>query len=108
MPYEELRNAAFEDQLHRAYYKCKNVMQSLSFHPLDSNLSTDERNTLIHLKSKPFIFLPADKGGEFCIIEQFRYSQLAVQHISDISSYTRISHLTTNTIEKRIIHVGRK
>ena len=90
------------------YSRCKRVIQGVDFAPPNHNLTPDEMAILTILKSKPFLYLPSDKGGEFCVIESTTYSQLGYEHLSDRSSYTRISHLTPKTLESRINSTWKK
>ena len=101
-PGEELRDHALEEKLRRIYYKTKAVIKHENFKPMLHNLTENERQALRNLKEKDFIFLPSDKGGEFCVISQSEYRNLALSHLSDDSTYLHISHMTACTIEKKI------
>ena len=53
----------------------------------NSNLQPTERKTLAQLKNKNFRYLPSDKGGEFCVIENERYVDIGRQHLNDNEIY---------------------
>jgi hypothetical protein len=93
---------AVEDKLKRIYYKIKKVIGD--YHPTqyDRNLTDKENKTLNSLRDKPFIFLPSDKGGEFCVIEENIYTTLGMEHLSDTNTYRKIEHMMPATIEKKI------
>jgi hypothetical protein len=60
---------------------------------------------LKNLRRKDNIYLPSDKGGEFCVIEKDRYTQLALAHLQDTTTYKPIPHIVPSTIEKRVNNV---
>jgi hypothetical protein len=91
-----------EAKLQLAYAKIQKTITSHKWKKEDCNLSEQERETLRDLRRKPFIFLPSDKGGEFCVVEESQYNQLALQHLSDPSSYKPVKHMAATTIEKKI------
>ena len=102
MPDDHLRNNDLEDKLRRIYYKTKKIIQNVPYVQKFSNLSSTEKETLNFLKTKPLIYLPSDKGSEFCILSETDYLAAGFQHLSDNSLYSKIAHITPKTIEKRV------
>ena len=39
------------------------------------------------LKEKNYVYLPSDKGTEFCVIQQDTYTQVALDHFNDANTY---------------------
>lgn len=66
------------------------------------NLSRKEMTTLKTLKRKDLVYLPSDKGTEFCTISTTEYDRAAFEHLGDESSYQPISHMASSTIEDKI------
>ena len=52
------------------------------------------------LKRKNLIFLPSDKGGEFCVIQTEDYNGAAMRHLEKQATYTKVPGMTARTIEK--------
>jgi predicted phosphoadenosine phosphosulfate sulfurtransferase len=52
------------------------------------------------LKEKPYVFLPSDKGGEFCVIEKEKYDELAMTHLNNTNTYEAVNNLSVQRIEK--------
>ncbi|MCP6769823.1 hypothetical protein NL529_33755, partial [Klebsiella pneumoniae] len=63
---------------------------------------------IMNLKKKPFVYLPSDKGGEFCVIEKARYTEAAVIHLQDTVIYRKIPPMKAETIEKKVNTTWRK
>ena len=97
-----VRDNEIEDKLKRLYFQVKDILLKEPCRPKFSNLTDEERNTLDRLKQKELTYLPSDKGGEFCVIKTTDYNTAGVVHLSDVSTYRKISHLTPATVEKRI------
>ncbi|MEL7308719.1 MAG: reverse transcriptase domain-containing protein, partial [Pseudomonadota bacterium] len=74
----------------------------------NSNLLPTERKTLAQLKNKNFRYLPSDKGGEFCVIENERYVDIGKEHLNDSEIYSRIATISTKTIELRVNKVWKE
>jgi hypothetical protein len=70
-----------------------------------SNISKEERAVLHKLRGKDLVYLPSDKGGEFCITTTQAYDEAAQRHLDDEAIYTRVPRMTANTIEKKISRV---
>jgi hypothetical protein len=85
-----------------AFSKISQIISAQRQRPTPSNLSNIEKATIKTLRQKDFIFLPSDKGGEFCVIGKSRYINLGMEHLNDTSTYRPIPHITAKTIEKRI------
>ena len=54
------------------------------------------------------IFLPSDKGGEFCILSTEQYLQRGIQHLENSDIYKPNSDITPKTIETRINNEWKK
>ena len=63
---------------------------------------------LANLKKKNNIYLPGDKGGEFCVIDSLTYSKAATQHLDDPTTYRKVACMTAKTIERKINPSGQK
>ena len=66
-----------------------------------SNLTRNEFRTLKKLKGKPLVYLPSDKGSEFCVIKEPEYTRAGEDHLSDTDVYTK-AKIAVSTIETRI------
>ena len=67
-----------------------------------TNLTFEERKTLASLKDKNLNFLPSDKGGEFCVINQEQYTSLGMSHLNDNDTYKQVKAISAKCIETRI------
>ena len=66
-----------------------------------SNLTNLELNTLKSLKKKNLIFLPSDKGGEFCCLTSEQYNNAAMDHLrGDV--YKQVRNIKVETVERKI------
>ena len=54
------------------------------------------------LREKDLIYLPSDKGTEFCIIQKNSYSQAALDHLNDSNTYQKVPRMTAKTIENKV------
>ena len=95
-------NPELEQRLNRAYHKIRVVLENSKGKPRYSNLTTTERQTLRNLQNRNLVFLPCDKGSEFCTIEKDKYTEAGFLHLADASTYKKVNHISPNTIEKRI------
>jgi hypothetical protein len=91
-----------QNKLTNAYRRIQTTLKSTMKRKAKINLNESEQSILKQLKTKPMVFLPSDKGGEFCVINKPQYIELASQHLSDISIYKEIRHITPATIEEKI------
>jgi hypothetical protein len=64
-----------------------------------ANMQREEWAVINNLKRRPLIFLPSDKGGEFCVVEEERYVTAALDHLTDLSTYRPVAHMQARTIE---------
>ena len=89
-------------QLRRMTQKIGRTLQNASKINHLRNITDQEINILKSMKKKPLIFLPSDKGGEFCVVDQHVYTTAVLSHLSDETTYKRISHMKAKTIEIKI------
>ena len=47
------------------------------------------QKTIKDLKEKDLIYLPSDKGTEFCIIQKDSYSKAALDYLNDSNTYQK-------------------
>lgn len=95
-------SAELEHKLRTASIHVQKIIKSRRFAQSHSNLTPTECKTIRSLKQKDLVFLPSDKGGEFCVVDQERYDNAALNHLSDTSVY-RTSRITKpQTIERKI------
>ena len=66
--------------INRYYSSVKRVFNGVHNKQAKSNLSKDDKKSLKKLQTKPFVYLPSDKGGEFCVIQENDYSNLGFEH----------------------------
>ena len=98
-------NDDIDNRLRRISHKIDDALQHAQQHRYTTNISRDEEQTLQNLKQKPLIYLPSDKGGEFCVIEENRYKEAGLTHLNDPEFYRKIAHITPKAIELRINNV---
>ncbi|MEL7309754.1 MAG: hypothetical protein AAGK05_19180, partial [Pseudomonadota bacterium] len=89
------------------FYTIKKLTDTLGRTASHNNLTRKERLTLRALKKKEFIFLPSDKGGEFCVLENERYKEIGEQHLSNTDLYCSVSSISPKTIESKVNKVWR-
>ena len=77
------------------------ILKGVKHHNGMTNISKKEKGILKDLKQKPYIYLPSDKGGEFCVVEKSSYINAGFQHLQDDKTYLRTT-ITPKTIELRI------
>jgi len=95
-------NHELEAKLKTCYTKVMEITQQLTKRKPISNISASERRVLKRLQTKDYTFLPSDKGSEFCVIENNKYDDAALEHLSDTSTYKQVAHMTAKTIEGKI------
>lgn len=71
-------------------------------HHITPNLTRNQYLTLKSLKDKDLVYLPSDKGREFCVISQESYNNLAIEHLSNTDLYTPAHNITAARIENNI------
>lgn len=54
------------------------------------------------LKEKNYVCLPSDKGTEFCVIQQDKYNQVALDHLSNANTYLKVSRISAKTVENKV------
>jgi hypothetical protein len=71
-------------------------------------MSLSDWKTLKCLKRKPLVYLPSDKGGEFCAIEKDRYLTAGMEHLTDTTTYEAVSHMKARSVEVKINRIWSK
>ena len=54
------------------------------------------------MRNKELIYLPSDKGKEFCVISQNTYKQLAQDHLKDNNIYSEVTDIQSTQLENLI------
>ena len=98
-------NNELENKLKMCYARIQHILSSVSRTEMKGNLTEDDVRTIKRLREKPIICLPSDKGGEFCVIESNKYTKAATEHLSDGTTYKKVSRMSAPTIEKKINRV---
>ena len=57
------------------------------------------------MRNKELIYLPPDKGKEFCVVSQNTYNQLALDHLKDNSIYSEATGIQSTQLENQINNV---
>ena len=52
--------------------------------------------------TKMYICLPSDKGTEFWVIQQDTYTQVALAHLNDSSTYQKVPRMSAKTVENKV------
>jgi hypothetical protein len=86
--------------LNRIKFKVEEILQSNEFRQSGLNTSRAEYSTLQSLRNKPLIYLPSDKGSEFCVLEETRHKERGFEHLNDVSTYRPITHYCKNCRNK--------
>ena len=93
---------ALEIKLCQCFTKLQRIVTKARTHETMENLTHEEKRALKTLKSRNFIYLPSDKGCEFCIVETTIYDEAALAHLGDTTVYTPIRKMKAKTIESKI------
>ena len=88
--------------LRRLYDRTKKILDSIQPQQFRGNLSRKELATIKELREKPLIYLPSDKGSEFCVLEEDKYVQAGQAHLQDEATYLKVKINSCDSIEKRI------
>ncbi|KAK3742860.1 hypothetical protein QZH41_015376, partial [Actinostola sp. cb2023] len=92
-----------EDTLRRIHHKLQNTMAKIKPRHKWTNINPTEKQAITsHLRNRPYIYLPSDKGTEFCVIDQQTYITSALGHLNDSSTYKKVPRMTAKTIENKI------
>ena len=73
-----------------------------------ANLNHSERTILNNLKKKDLVFLPSDKGGEFCVLSRKQYTDLGMLHLNDSGIYKPVKSFSIKGLETRINNTWKK
>ena len=57
------------------------------------------------LRKKDNVYLPSDKGGEFCVIDLQTYNDLAVQHLNDTETFRKIICMSVEGKMNTVLHL---
>ena len=79
-----------EEKLQRIHHKLQVILKELQPQRKWSNISHADKTVIKELKEKNYICLPSDKGTEFCVIQQDKYTQIALAHLSDSNTYQKV------------------
>ena len=71
-------------------------------HNTQGNLSSTQKQTLTSMRNRDLVYLPSDKGKEFCVISQNNYNQLALDHLKDNNTYIEITNTQPTHIQNKI------
>jgi hypothetical protein len=86
-------------RIHNDYQRIvKSIQPKLKW----TNLNSAEKHTIKALRKKDNIYLPSDKGGEFCVIDLQTYNEAALQHLEDPHTYRKIPRMSAKTVEGKI------
>ena len=87
--------------LRGSYNEISRYINSVNKDAIQSNLTKKERGIIKELRSKPYVYLPSDKGSEFCVIDQARYNEAGEDHLSNAEVYSK-AKIAVSTIETRV------
>ena len=91
-----------EAKLNRIFHNCSAIIKNVPPRPPNGNLSFKERRSLQQLRALPNIYLPSDKGGEFCVIDTKTYHEAGKFHLDNMNTYQRVARMSAKTIEGKI------
>lgn len=91
-----------EQTLKRIHNDYQRIVKSIQPKPKWTNLNSAEKHTIKALRKKDNIYLPSDKGGEFCVIDLQTYNEAALQHLEDPHTYRKIPRMSAKTVEGKI------
>ena len=91
-----------ERKLQRIYHKLQVSLKELQLQRKWSNIIHAEKRVIKELKEKNYICLPSDKGTEFCIIHQDTYTQVALAHLNNSSTYQKVPRMSAKTVENKV------
>ena len=97
-------NNDLESKLKYCYTKLKCLMTKEQRRKSE-NLTAAEKTIINELKHRQLVFLPSDKGSEFCVIEASKYDAAAFNHLNDGSTYRLTPNMSAKTIEVKINRV---
>ena len=66
------------------------------------NLSLSDRQLLKNMRNDNYHYIPSDKGGEMVILTSTQYNSLSLAHLSDETTYRRITKDPTHSQELEI------
>ena len=91
-----------EAKLRRCFAEVRKITENMDSMRMKPNISRNEQIVLKNLQRKDLVFLPSDKGGEFCVIEAKKYDEIAVKHLSDTKIYQQVPRMTAKTVENKV------
>lgn len=92
----------FETKLQRMHAEYQLAIRKIKPRGKWTNLTKPEKETLRSLKRKGLVCLPSDKGSEFCILDIQTYTEAALNHLNDSTTYKRVPRMSAKTIEKKV------
>ena len=54
------------------------------------------------LQKKDNMYLPNNKGSEFCVTYKTKYNDLALEHLNDKSTNAKVARMSAKTTEKKV------
>ena len=86
-------NAVISWKTHFKDYTRNSNLPYTRFNPeTNGQISLNPRKTRYDpYRLKDNIYLPSDKGSEFCVIYRTNYNRLALEHLNDPSTYARVA-----------------
>jgi hypothetical protein len=102
-------NPELEMKLSRLKHEIEKIIKKEMLQSTSSrNLTRDEIKVLNSMKKDNFFYLQSDKGGEFTIIEQRKYMELALSHLNNDAVYERLPHDNTTLIAKDLTKIWKR
>ena len=95
-------NEELETTIRRAQFEIMRVFNSVKKeNSATVNITRQEKQTIKSLKAKDCVYLPSDKGGEFCVLSRAEYSAAGKEHLSN-EVYEQVKKIAVSTIETRL------
>ena len=89
-----------ENKVRRIHHKLQVTLKALQSQQKWSNIDETDKKTIKELKEKNYVYLPSDKGTEFCVIQQQdTYTRVTLDHLSDANTYQKVPRMSAKTVE---------
>ena len=95
-------SALLEEKLRRIHLKYQHIVSTIKPTTKWTNLTPTDISAIKTLQNKDNIYLPSDKGTEFCVVDKITYNTAADNHLQDTNTYRNVSRMSAVTIEKKI------
>ena len=83
----KLKSLLLENTLNTLHHEYQHIISSIKPRKKALNLTSTKRSAITSLKQKPYVYLPSDKGGEFCVMTNEEYNEAAMSHLNDCTTY---------------------